>query len=79
MKSVLTVNPRGTLTLPAKFRRLLGLGPDHVLVAEMTPDGILLRPSAIVPVETYTPARLREFAVEEARLAKAQGRRRRKG
>ena len=76
MKSVITVNPRGTLTLPARIRRLMGLGPEHVLLAEMTPEGVLLRPSSVVPVETYTPARLREFAVEEAKLARRLGRRR---
>lgn len=76
MPTVVTVNSRGTLTLPAKLRRQLALGPDLVLLAELTPQGILLRPSSVVPVEVYSPARQREFAVEEARLAKALARRR---
>jgi len=75
MKSVITVNERGTLTLPAKFRRQLGLGADHVLLAELTPKGILLRPSAVVPLEAYSGSRRAAFAVEEGRVAKALARR----
>lgn len=75
MKSIITVNERGTLTLPAKFRRQLGLGAEHVLLAELTPRGILLRPSSVVPFETYSKSRQAAFAVEESRVAKALARR----
>jgi len=70
MKSTLTLNSRGVITLPAKMRDAIGLKPDDTLIAEITPDGILLRPAMTVPIEIYTPKRLREFEEAEQDLAK---------
>lgn len=70
MKSTLTLNSRGVITLPAKMRDAIGLKPDDTLIAEITPDGILLRPAMTVPIEIYTPKRLREFDEAEQDLAK---------
>ena len=44
MKSTVTLNSRGVVTLPAKLREAMGLKADDVLIAETTSDGILLRP-----------------------------------
>ncbi len=62
MKEHITMNARGVITLPAKLRRALGLEAGEVLVAETTPDGILLRPTVSIPVEIYTEERIEEFA-----------------
>ncbi len=70
MKTTLTVTSRGVVTLPAKLRRALGIEADDRLIAETTPDGLLLRPTMTLPVEIYSDARLREFAEGEAELAK---------
>jgi AbrB family looped-hinge helix DNA binding protein len=70
LKSTLTLNSRGVITLPAKMRDAIGLKPDDTLIAEITPDGILLRPAMTVPIEIYTPKRLREFDEAEQDLAK---------
>jgi AbrB family looped-hinge helix DNA binding protein len=69
MKATLTINSRGVITLPAKLRQALGLKPDDQLIAETTPDGLLLRPAVTLPVEVYTPEREREFDAAEAELA----------
>ncbi len=69
MKTTLTITSRGVVTLPAKLRRALGLNADDQLIAETTPDGLLLRPAVTLPVEIYTPEREREFDTEEAGLA----------
>jgi len=50
MPEILTLSNRGTLTVPAKLRRQLGLEADQVLVAEVTPQGLLLRPHQVVPL-----------------------------
>ena len=50
MPDILTLSSRGTLTVPAKLRRQLRLGPDQVLVAEVTDQGLLLRPHQVVPL-----------------------------
>lgn len=73
MKATVTINGRGVITLPAKLRRALGIGADDQLIAETTPQGLLLRPAVTLPVEIYTEARIREFEASEAELADALG------
>lgn len=69
MKATLTLTNRGVVTLPAKLRRALGLKADDLLIAEMTPQGLLLRPAVTLPVEIYSEKRIREFDEAEAELA----------
>jgi bifunctional DNA-binding transcriptional regulator/antitoxin component of YhaV-PrlF toxin-antitoxin module len=71
MKATLTMNHRGVVTLPAKLRRALGLNADGVLIAETTPEGLLLRPAVTLPVEVYSEKRVREFDEAERELEKA--------
>ena len=68
MKITLTVTSRGVVTLPAKFRNALGIGPDDHVIAETTPEGILLRPAVTLPIEMYSAARVDEFDAAEADL-----------
>ena len=75
MKATLTLTNRGVVTLPAKLRRALGLRADDQLIAETTPEGLLLRPAVTLPVEIYTEKRIREFDDAEAELAKVLNRR----
>ena len=77
MKTTLTVNSRGVVTLPAALRRAMGIKTDDQLIAETTPDGLLLRPAVTLPVEMYNEKRIREFDEAEAELAEALSRRRR--
>jgi len=69
MKTRLTMTGRGGITLPSKLREALGLAADDQLIAEMTPDGLLLRPAVTLPIELYSAERLREFEAAEAELA----------
>jgi len=75
MKATLTLTNRGVVTLPAKLRRALGLKADDQLIAETTPEGLLLRPAVTLPVEIYSEKRIREFDEAEAELAKVLNRR----
>ncbi|MCU0940300.1 MAG: AbrB/MazE/SpoVT family DNA-binding domain-containing protein [Burkholderiaceae bacterium] len=70
MKATVTITSRGVVTLPAKLRQALGLKADDQLIAEITPEGLLLRPAVTLPLEVYTPQREREFDAAEAELAK---------
>ena len=70
MKATLTITSRGVITLPAKLRQALGLKADDHLIAETTPEGLLLRPAITLPVEMYSPEREAEFDAAEADLAK---------
>ncbi len=71
MRASVTITSRGVITLPAKLRQALGLKADDQLIAETTPEGLLLRPAVTLPVEIYTDERVREFDAAEAELAQA--------
>ena len=47
----------------------MGLKAEDHLIAETTPEGLLLRPAVTLPIETYGPEREREFDAAEAELA----------
>ena len=68
MQATLTLNSRGVVTLPAKLRRAMGLKADDQLIAETTPQGLLLRPVVTLPVELYSDERVQEFDAAEAEL-----------
>jgi len=70
MKTTLTLTSRGVVTLPAKLRKALGLKAEDLLIAETTPEGLLLRPAVTLPVEMYSDKRIREFDEAEAELEK---------
>lgn len=53
------VGKRGTVVLPARLRRQLGIDDDTLLVAEELAGGILLRPAVAVPVGGPLPEELR--------------------
>ncbi len=75
MKTTLTVNARGVVTLPAKLRQALGIKADDQLIAETTSEGLLLRPAVTLPIEIYSDKRVREFDAAEAELDRALHRR----
>jgi AbrB family looped-hinge helix DNA binding protein len=70
MTERITINGRGGITIPASLREAFGLGAGEELIAEQTPEGILLRPSITTPIEVYTEERIAEFASDEDELAK---------
>ena len=74
-KETTRVGKRGTVVIPARLRLLYGIEDGSMMVAEATEDGILLRPAAVVPVESYSLERVAEFllntAVDEADYAEA--------
>jgi AbrB family looped-hinge helix DNA binding protein len=60
------VGKRGTVVLPAKLRRRLGIEEGSFIVAEEREDGILIRPAKVVPIEIYTPERRAAFLLNNA-------------
>ena len=69
MEVTLVVSKRGFISIPAEMRKAAGIRPQDTLIAETTPDGILLRPAVTLPVEIYSPERIAEFDAAEAELA----------
>ena len=71
MKYWLSVSSRGLVTLPAKLRKDVGIEADDALLAEITSEGILLRPCVTLPIEMYSDRRVDEFDGAERELAQA--------
>ncbi len=57
------VGKRGTLVIPAKLRNRFGLREGSLVIAEETPEGILLRPAIAVPT-TVTQEQVEELLLE---------------
>lgn len=68
MKTKVTINERGVITIPASLRQALGLKANDELIIEETDRGLLLRPSISVPIELYSEDRIAEFASDEAAI-----------
>ncbi len=60
------VGRRGTVVLPAKLRRRLGIEEGTFVVAEEREDGILIRPATVLPIEIYRPERRAEFLLNNS-------------
>ncbi len=75
MQTTLSVSGRGLVALPAELRKAAGIGLKDTLIAETTPEGILLRPAVTLPVEIYSRERIAEFdaAEEELGIMLAEG------
>lgn len=78
-----TVRKRGTIVVPVRLRRRYGLEEGTLVLLEETPEGLLVRPAAAVPLETYSRERRAELlldnAVDRADLARARREVRRMG
>ena len=75
VSEVSRVGKRGTFVIPASLRRRFGLVAGSELIAEETPDGILIRPAITIALEIYSTERKAEFilsnAVDEEDYARA--------
>jgi AbrB family looped-hinge helix DNA binding protein len=60
------VGKRGTIVMPARFRRKFGIEEGSLVIAEEREDGILIRPAVAYPIEIYTPERKAEFLLSNA-------------
>jgi AbrB family looped-hinge helix DNA binding protein len=60
------IGKRGTLVIPARLRRIFGFEEGAEVIAEETPEGVLIRPAMTVPIELYSPERKAEFLLSNA-------------
>lgn len=68
LKETLTtkVGKRGSIIIPMKLRKQVGLEEGCLVIAEARDGGILLRPATAVAIEVYTPARRAQFLLSNA-------------
>lgn len=60
------VGKRGSVVIPARFRKRFGIQEGTLVIAEERGDGILIRPAVALPVEVYSPERVAEFLLDNA-------------
>ena len=65
MRESLTVSGRGQITLPASMRKRLGIEAGGVLIAEEREGDIVLRPAAVMEIETYSDADIARWDAED--------------
>jgi antitoxin PrlF len=65
MRESLTVSGRGQITLPASMRKRLGIEAGGVLIAEEREGDIVLRPAAVLEIETYSDADIAGWDAED--------------
>jgi AbrB family looped-hinge helix DNA binding protein len=58
------VGKRGTFVIPAKLRNRFGLKEGSLIIAEETPEGILLRPAIAVPAPILTQDQVEALLLE---------------
>ncbi len=71
MKENVVVSGRGQITLPASMRKRLGIKSGGVLVAEERKGELVLRPAAVVELDTYTDEEVSRWDRED-RLSPAE-------
>ena len=83
MKETIIVSGRGQITLPASMRKRLGIKAGGVLVVEDRKGKLVLRPAAIVELDTYTEEEIARWEREDrlapgerSRILKKLGRKR---
>lgn len=64
MSETSKVGKRGTLVIPAKLRNRFGLKEGSLVIAEETPEGILLRPAIAVPTKILTQEQVEALLLE---------------
>lgn len=65
-ESISKVGKRGTVVLPSRLRKRLGIEEGSYVMAEEREDGILIRPAVVTPVEMYAPERVAEFLLSNS-------------
>ena len=73
MSDTLLVSGRGQITLPAAVRKRLGIRPGGVVIAEERGSELVLRPAAVLALETYTKEQIARWDAED-RLTPAERR-----
>jgi antitoxin PrlF len=65
MRQTLLVSNRGQITLPASVRKRLGIQSGGVVTLEEKDNVVVLRPAAIVEMETYSDEEVARWDKED--------------
>jgi antitoxin PrlF len=65
MRQNLLVSNRGQITLPASIRKRLGIQSGGVVTLEEKDNVVVLRPAAVVEIETYSDEEVARWEKED--------------
>jgi len=65
MRQTLSVSNRGQITLPASVRKRLGIQSGGVVTFEEKDNIVVLRPAAVVEIETYSDEEIARWDKED--------------
>ena len=65
MRQTLLVSNRGQITLPASIRKRLGIQSGGVVTLEEKDNVVVLRPAAVVEMETYSDEEVARWDKED--------------
>ena len=65
-RETVKMGKRGTVVIPRALREYYGLVEGEMVVAESRPEGILLRPMVMLPIEIYSLERKAQFLLNNA-------------
>ena len=65
MRENAVVSSRGQITLPAGVRKRLGIKPGGVVILEDRDGELVVKPAAVVAVETYSDRQIAEWERED--------------
>ena len=67
--SIVLMSEKGQVTIPRDIRKKLGIAKGDPLLVEVdSQGGIRLRLAAVLPLESYSEERLKEFAKEDTMI-----------
>ncbi|MSP73714.1 MAG: AbrB/MazE/SpoVT family DNA-binding domain-containing protein [Myxococcales bacterium] len=66
VRETLIVSGRGQITLPASMRKHLGIAPGSAVIVEERDGELMVKPAAIVEIDTYSDAQIAEWDREDA-------------
>ena len=69
MRESAVVSSRGQITLPAGFRKRLGIEPGGVVILEERDGELVIKPAAVVAVESYSDRQIAEWDAEDRLLS----------
>lgn len=65
MRQNLLVSSRGQITLPSSVRKRLGIQPGGIVTLEEKDNIVVLRPTAVVEIETFSAEDIAQWDKED--------------
>lgn len=65
MRENVIVSSRGSVSLPGRMRKHLGIKPGDVLIVEERGNELVLRPAAVIELDTYSDEQITAWDKED--------------